>query len=143
MTSQGSARGRFGRALATGNATIVLAAAAELGQLTLADALAVPLLLLPAAPPRPPPRGPTPLRPRRRALARALVPRDAAGGRRVAARAGGVARARWAGATGGGRCTRRTAREPRPGGGGTRDGRLDRATAVAHVALAPGRVTRA
>jgi hypothetical protein len=48
MTSQGSARARFGRAIATGNPTIVLAAAAELGQLTLADALAVTLVLLPA-----------------------------------------------------------------------------------------------
>jgi hypothetical protein len=48
VTSQGSARARFGRALATGNPTIVLAAAAELGQLTLTDALAVTLVLLPA-----------------------------------------------------------------------------------------------
>jgi hypothetical protein len=48
MTSQGSAHARFARAVAGGNPTLVLAAAAELGRLTLADALAVTLVLLPA-----------------------------------------------------------------------------------------------
>jgi hypothetical protein len=52
MTSQGSARARFVRALATGNPTLVLAAAGELGQLALDDALAVTLVLLPADPDR-------------------------------------------------------------------------------------------
>jgi hypothetical protein len=46
MTAQGSAHARFNRALATGNPTLVLAAASELGQLGLADALAVTLVLL-------------------------------------------------------------------------------------------------
>ena len=48
MTSQGSPRTRFTRALASGNPTLVLAAAAEMGGLSLADALAVTLVLLPA-----------------------------------------------------------------------------------------------
>ena len=52
MTSQGSAHSRFARAVATGNPTLVLAAAAELGRLTLADALAVTLVLLPTDPAR-------------------------------------------------------------------------------------------
>jgi hypothetical protein len=52
MTSQGSAHARFTRALAGGNPTLVLAAAAELGHLNLTDALAVTLVLLPADPPR-------------------------------------------------------------------------------------------
>ena len=52
MTSQGSAHARFARAVATGNPTLVLAAAAELGRLTLADALAVTLVLLPTDPAR-------------------------------------------------------------------------------------------
>lgn len=45
VTSGGSPDIRFRRALATGNPTIVLAAAAELSQLSLADALAVCLVL--------------------------------------------------------------------------------------------------
>ena len=48
MTSQGSARTRFTRAVASRNPTLVLAAAAEMGHLTLAEALAVTLVLLPA-----------------------------------------------------------------------------------------------
>jgi hypothetical protein len=48
MTSQGSARTRFTRALASRNPTLVLAAAAELGRLSLTDALAVTLVLLPS-----------------------------------------------------------------------------------------------
>ena len=47
MTSQGSAHARFTRALASRNPTLVAAAAAELGRLTLADALAVTLVYLP------------------------------------------------------------------------------------------------
>ena len=47
MTSQGSAHARFNRALASRKPTLVAAAAAELGQLTLADALAVTLVYLP------------------------------------------------------------------------------------------------
>ena len=46
MTSQGSAYGRFRRALDTGNATIELAAAAELDSVSLPDALELILLLL-------------------------------------------------------------------------------------------------
>jgi hypothetical protein len=48
VTSQGSAHARFTRAVASGNPTLVLAAAAELGTLSLADALAVTLVLMPA-----------------------------------------------------------------------------------------------
>jgi hypothetical protein len=48
MTSQGSARTRFTRAVAARNPTLVLAAAAEMGRLSLAEALAVTLVLLPA-----------------------------------------------------------------------------------------------
>ena len=46
MTSQGSAYGRLRRALDTGNATIALAAAAELDYVGLSDALELVLLLL-------------------------------------------------------------------------------------------------
>jgi hypothetical protein len=52
MTSQGSAHARFSRALASRNPTLVVAAAAELGKLTLADALAVTLVFLPSEPQR-------------------------------------------------------------------------------------------
>lgn len=45
MTSQGSPHARLQRALATGNPTIALAAAAELPWVDLADALALCLLL--------------------------------------------------------------------------------------------------
>ena len=45
VTSQGSPTARFRRALATGNATLVLEAAAELPKLGLDDALAVCLVL--------------------------------------------------------------------------------------------------
>jgi hypothetical protein len=44
MTSQGSPHARFQRALRTGNALVATAAAAELGQVDLADALALTLL---------------------------------------------------------------------------------------------------
>jgi hypothetical protein len=47
MTSQGSPHARFTRALASRNPTLVVAAAAELGRLSLADALAVTLVFLP------------------------------------------------------------------------------------------------
>jgi hypothetical protein len=47
MTSQGSPHSRFARALASRNPTLVVAAAAELGRLSLADALAVTLVFLP------------------------------------------------------------------------------------------------
>jgi hypothetical protein len=47
MTSQGSSHARFKRALASRNPTLVVAAAAELGRLSLADALAVTLVFLP------------------------------------------------------------------------------------------------
>ena len=46
MTSQGSAYGRFRRALDTGNATLALAAAADLEHVGLADALELLLLML-------------------------------------------------------------------------------------------------
>jgi hypothetical protein len=52
MTSQGSPHARFKRALASGNSTLVVAAAAELGQLSLAEALAVTLVFLPQEPDR-------------------------------------------------------------------------------------------
>jgi hypothetical protein len=45
VSSQGSAHARFRRALATGNPTIVLAAAAELPRVELGDALAICLVL--------------------------------------------------------------------------------------------------
>jgi hypothetical protein len=45
MTSQGSPYSRFKRCLATGNGALVLAAAAELPNLSLEDALAVCLVL--------------------------------------------------------------------------------------------------
>lgn len=45
MTAQGSPHARFRRALASGNAALALAAAGELPQLALADALALCLLL--------------------------------------------------------------------------------------------------
>ncbi|MBA2349463.1 MAG: hypothetical protein H0V81_14340 [Solirubrobacterales bacterium] len=45
MTSQGSAYARFRRALATGNLTLIRAAAAELPQVRLDDALEVCVLL--------------------------------------------------------------------------------------------------
>lgn len=47
LTSQGSPHARFTRALASRNPTLVVAAAAEMGPLTLADALAVTLVFLP------------------------------------------------------------------------------------------------
>ena len=47
MTSEGHPYARFRRALNTGNATIALAAARELPTISLADALAVCLLLRP------------------------------------------------------------------------------------------------
>lgn len=47
MTSQGSAHARFKRALTSGNPTLVVAAAAELGRISLAEALAVTLVFLP------------------------------------------------------------------------------------------------
>lgn len=47
MTSQGSPHTRFQRALASRNPMLVVAAAAELGRLSLADALAVTLVFLP------------------------------------------------------------------------------------------------
>jgi hypothetical protein len=52
VTSQGSAYGRFRRALDGGNATIALAAAAELSHVGLADALELLLLLLGSEPSR-------------------------------------------------------------------------------------------
>jgi hypothetical protein len=52
MTSQGSPHARFRRALASGNPTLVVAAAAELGRLSLAEALAVTLVFLPKEPER-------------------------------------------------------------------------------------------
>jgi hypothetical protein len=42
MTSDGSPYARFRRALATGNPGLVMPAAAELGRLSLADALLAP-----------------------------------------------------------------------------------------------------
>lgn len=45
MTSDGSPYARFRRALATGNPNLVIPAAAELGRLSLDDALAVVLVL--------------------------------------------------------------------------------------------------
>lgn len=47
MTSQGSPHSRFMRALAGRNPTLVVAAAAEFGRLSLAEALAVTLVFLP------------------------------------------------------------------------------------------------
>ncbi|MEA2484351.1 MAG: hypothetical protein QOC55_2298, partial [Thermoleophilaceae bacterium] len=44
MTSQGSPHARFKRALASRNPTLVVAAAVELGRLSLAEALAVTLV---------------------------------------------------------------------------------------------------
>jgi hypothetical protein len=52
MTSQGSPHARFRRALASRNSTLVVAAAAELGRLSLAEALAVTLVFLPGEPER-------------------------------------------------------------------------------------------
>lgn len=52
VTSQGSAHARFRRALATGNPLLVRAAAAELGSISLADALSICLVLLRAEPSR-------------------------------------------------------------------------------------------
>ena len=52
VTSQGSAYGRFRRALDGGNATIALAAAADLQHVGLADALELLLLLLESEPSR-------------------------------------------------------------------------------------------
>jgi len=45
VTSQGSPTARFRRALATGNATLVLEAAAELPRVALEDALAICMVL--------------------------------------------------------------------------------------------------
>lgn len=50
VTSQGSAYGRLRRALDTGNATIALAAAADLEHVELVDALELLLLLLESEP---------------------------------------------------------------------------------------------
>ena len=47
MSAQGSPHARFRRALLTGNPTIVAAAAAELGALSLSDALGVCLVFAP------------------------------------------------------------------------------------------------
>jgi hypothetical protein len=47
MTSQGRPHARFMRALASGNPTLVVAAASDLGRLSLAEALAVTLVFLP------------------------------------------------------------------------------------------------
>ena len=52
MTSQGRPHARFMRALASRNPTLVVAAAADLGRLSLADALAVTLVFLPTEPER-------------------------------------------------------------------------------------------
>jgi hypothetical protein len=52
VTSQGSAHARFRRALATGNPLLVRAAAAELGSISLADALSICLVLLRGEPSR-------------------------------------------------------------------------------------------
>lgn len=52
MTSQGSTYARFRRALGTRNPTIVTAAAAEVGRLSLGDALAVTLVFLDSEPER-------------------------------------------------------------------------------------------
>ena len=52
MTAQGRPHARFMRALASRNPTLVVAAAAELERLSLADALAVTLVFLPADPGR-------------------------------------------------------------------------------------------
>jgi hypothetical protein len=52
VTSQGSAYGRFRRALDGGNATIALAEAADLAHVGLADALELLLLLLESEPSR-------------------------------------------------------------------------------------------
>jgi hypothetical protein len=52
MTAQGRPHARFMRALASRNPTLVLAAAAELERLSLADALAVTLVFLPGDPSR-------------------------------------------------------------------------------------------
>ncbi len=52
MTSQGSAYSRFRRALATGNLTLIRAAAAELPRVDLGDALAVCVAIRQAEPQR-------------------------------------------------------------------------------------------
>jgi hypothetical protein len=52
MTTQGSPHARFRRALASRNPTLVVAAAAEMGRLSLADALAITLVFLPQDHPR-------------------------------------------------------------------------------------------
>jgi hypothetical protein len=52
VTSEGSAYGRFRRALDTGNARIALAEAADLGHVGLADAVELLLLILDAEPSR-------------------------------------------------------------------------------------------
>jgi hypothetical protein len=52
VTSQGSAHSRFRRALATGNPFLVRTAAAELGAISLAEALSICLVLLRAEPAR-------------------------------------------------------------------------------------------
>jgi hypothetical protein len=52
VTSQGSAAARFARAITTGNLMIVRAAAAELGALTLDQALAVLLVIASGEPDR-------------------------------------------------------------------------------------------
>ncbi len=52
VSIKGSPHARFRRALATGNPTLVLAAAAELSRVDLADALAIVLVLLDGRSPR-------------------------------------------------------------------------------------------
>jgi hypothetical protein len=52
VTGQGSAYGRFRRALDTGNANLALAAAADLEHVGLADALELLLLMLESEPSR-------------------------------------------------------------------------------------------
>ncbi len=52
MSIKGSPHARFRRALDTGNPTLVLAAAAELGHVELADALAICLVMLDGGSPR-------------------------------------------------------------------------------------------
>jgi len=52
MSIKGSPHARFRRALDTGNPTLVLAAASELGRVGLADALAICLVLLDGGSPR-------------------------------------------------------------------------------------------
>jgi hypothetical protein len=66
MTSEGSAHGRFTRAIAARNLLNAVTAAREIGELSLPDALALCLLLAEADPSR--------LRPGYRTLGRAFHP---------------------------------------------------------------------